>query len=500
VADRAQGIGPTTQAAGELLAGRYRLRERIGSGGMASVHVAYDEVLHREVAVKRLHTGSPEDAAERLVREAKLGAALNHANLVTVYDALPDRDGVLIVMEYVAGHDLEDELDRGPLDRRHALDVLGAVAAALDHAHGQGIVHRDVKPSNILLGADGETKLADLGLARALEDTGITRTGLVIGSVPYMSPEQLTGEEVGPPSDIYSLALIAYEALSGRRARREGGAPVAAHQATREPPPDLREAGVDVPPAAADVVARALDRDPDRRPASAGGFVRDLDRALAAGATAPTAPAPAPPAPAPSASPPRRRALAIASVLGLAALGVVALLIALGRGGADEAPAPNGEVAEQPADGAEEPADGAEEPADGAEEPADGAEEEPAPADPGEPALPAATPRSPGGAVRTFYESAAGGDLSAAWRLATSDLRSQLGGRGGFESQFETLEEIEFTRLETTGEGEDSAEVAFATLATHTDRAERCTGSATLLARGGEWRVDRLRGVSCEAA
>lgn len=487
MADRAHDADPPTEAAGELLAGRYRLRERIGSGGMASVHVAYDEVLHREVAVKRLHTGSPEDAAERLVREAKLGAALNHPNLVTVYDALPDRDGVLIVMEYVAGHDLEDELRRGPLDRGHALDVLSAVAAALDHAHEQKIVHRDVKPSNILLGAGAEVKLADLGLARVLEDTGITRTGIVIGSVPYMSPEQLTGGEVGPPSDVYSLALIAYEALSGRRARREGGAPVAAHQATREPPPDLREAGVEAPPAAADVVSRALDRDPRRRPGSASAFVRELDRALTSGAQASPPPSPQPPGePAPAGPPRRRRALALASLLGLAALGLVAVLITLGRGGADETPAPDGEVAEQPANGAEEPAGGA--------------DEEPAADDPGEPALPAATAESPGGAIRSFYESAAGGDFGAAWRLASSNLRSQLGGRGAFESQLESLEEIEFIRLETTEEDGDSAQVAFATLATHTDRTERCTGSATLLARGGEWRVDRLSGVSCEVA
>jgi eukaryotic-like serine/threonine-protein kinase len=479
VADRAQRTEPPTDTAGELLAGRYRLRERIGSGGMASVHTAYDEVLHREVAVKRLHTGSPEDAADRLVREAKLGAALNHPNLVTVYDALPDRDGVLIVMEYVAGHDLEHELQRGPLESGHALDVLGAVAAALDHAHEQNIVHRDVKPSNILLGADGEVKLADLGLARALEDTGITGAGVVMGSVPYMSPEQFTGEEVGPPSDVYSLALIAYEALSGRRARREGGAPVAAQQATREPPPDLREAGVDAPPAAAEVVSRALDRDPHRRPGSATAFVRDLDRALARGAPAPPPPAPPPPEPAASGPPRRRRAPAIAAVLGLAAAGIAALVLALGGGGADEAPAPDGEVAEQPANGAE---------------------EEPAPTDPGEPPLPAATPESPGGAVRSFYESAAGGDFAAAWRLATADLRSQLGGRGAFESQLSSLEEVEFTRLEITEEGDGSAQIAFATLATHTDRTERCTGSASLLARGGEWRVDRLRGVSCEAA
>jgi hypothetical protein len=454
---------------------------------MASVHLARDEVLHREVAVKRLHTDSPEDAAERLVREAKLGAALNHPNLVAVYDVLSDRERVLIVMEYVPGHDLADELERGPLDRDRALRVLGAVAAALDHAHQQGIVHRDVKPSNVLLGSGGEVKLADLGLARALEDTGITRSGVVMGSAPYMSPEQLTGEEVGPPSDVYSLALIAFEALSGRRARREGGPAVAAHQAIREPPPDLREAGVDAPPAAAEVVARALDRDPRRRPASAGAFVRDLDRVLARRAPAAAAPAREPEEPV--APDPRRRRFGwiLASIVGLAAVGLAALLIALGGGEPEEQPAPGGEAAEQPAGEAEQPAP-----------PAEGTDEAPAPAD-GEETVPPATPEDPGGAVRSFYESAAGGDFVGAWRLATSNLRSQLGGRGAFESELASLEEIEFTRLETTSQGEDSAEVELATVATHTDRTDRCSGSGALVARGGEWRIDRLS-VSCEPA
>src|SRR3954447_10151491 len=135
-----------------LLVERYRVIERIGSGGMASVLLAEDERLGRHVAIKRLHAEAPEDTARRFRREARLGASLNHPNLVSVYDIVTDDEGVLIVMEYVDGETLRDAIDRGPLPTERALEVLRGVAVALDHAHEEGIVHRDVKPANILLG------------------------------------------------------------------------------------------------------------------------------------------------------------------------------------------------------------------------------------------------------------------------------------------------------------------------------------------------------------
>src|SRR3954453_9233070 len=262
-----------------LLARRYRLIRRLGAGGMASVDLAEDVHLQREVAVKRLHSGRAEEDARRFAREAHLGATLNHANVVTVFDALSDGDTVVIVMEYVEGTDLEATLDSGPLDGDEALRILDGLAAAIDHAHEEGIVHRDIKPSNVLIRKDGVVKLADLGIARALEDTAITRSGIVLGSLPYIAPEALQGEEIGPEADVYSLALIAYEALTGKKARREGTVPEVTHQAVNEPPPDLRAARSDLPQAAADVVAQALDPDPARRPSSAGAFVRDLREA-----------------------------------------------------------------------------------------------------------------------------------------------------------------------------------------------------------------------------
>ena len=155
---------------------------------MASVHLAEDTHLQREVAVKRLHSGRAEDDARRFAREARLGATLDHPNVVTVFDALSDGDTVLIVMEYVSGTDLEATLDSGPLGEDEVLRILDQMAAAIDHAHQNGIVHRDVKPSNVLIRDDGVVKLADLGIARALEDTAITRSGIVLGSLPYIAP------------------------------------------------------------------------------------------------------------------------------------------------------------------------------------------------------------------------------------------------------------------------------------------------------------------------
>src|SRR3954469_16819879 len=176
----------TVGAGSSLLAGRYRVERMLGRGGMAAVYLAHDETLDRPGGVKRLHRDSPADAARRFAREAKLGASLNHPNLVWVFDAVADDEGVLIVMEYVEGTTLARELESGPLRPRRAAEVIQGVARALDHAHEHGVVHRDVKPANVLLGAHGAVKLADLGIATAAEHTRITRSDVVLGTASYM--------------------------------------------------------------------------------------------------------------------------------------------------------------------------------------------------------------------------------------------------------------------------------------------------------------------------
>jgi len=270
---------------GSLLDGRYRVIRHLGSGGMASVLLCEDERLAREVAVKRLHADSPVDVEQRFTREAKLGASLNHPNLVSVFDTATDDEGVLIVMEYVEGDPLSKLLRRGPLRPEEVASMVRDLGDALDHAHSQGVVHRDVKPANVLIRGDGVTKLADLGIATASDHTSITRSGTVLGTAAYMAPEQLDGRGAGPPADVYALAAISFEALSGKRPR-EGRTPIEiAHKIATEGAPDLREAWPNAPAAAAKALKRGMAFDPEDRPASAGEFARELAGALdAAGA------------------------------------------------------------------------------------------------------------------------------------------------------------------------------------------------------------------------
>jgi eukaryotic-like serine/threonine-protein kinase len=255
---------------------------------MASVLLCEDERLGRLVAVKRLHADSPVDVEQRFAREAKLGASLNHPNLVSVFDTATDEEGVLIVMEYVEGVPLSRELRGGPLTPDRVARMATELGAALDHAHAQGVVHRDVKPGNVLLRFDGVTKLVDLGIATAADGTRITRSGTVLGTAAYMAPEQLEGREAGPLVDVYAMAAVCFEALSGVRPRT-GRTPVEiAHAIATRPPPDLGEAWPSAPPVVADVLRRGLAREPEARPQSAGELGSELQRALTEPPAAPT--------------------------------------------------------------------------------------------------------------------------------------------------------------------------------------------------------------------
>jgi eukaryotic-like serine/threonine-protein kinase len=335
---------------GSLLGGRYRILRHLGSGGMASVLLCQDQRLDRQVAVKRLHADSPTDVEHRFVREAKLGASLNHPNLVSVFDTATDDEGVLIVMEYVEGEALSRALRRGPLEPPRVAAMVRDLAAALDHAHAHGVVHRDVKPGNVLLRHDGVTKLVDLGIATASDQTRITRSGTVLGTAAYMAPEQIEGGAAGPAADVYALAVVAYEALAGERPRA-GRTPLEiAHRIATSPPPDLRDALPGAPPGAATALERGMAREPGERPASAGELAGRLARALEEPPTAPTRSV-APSTPPPAAPPPpltptgRRRerrpvgAIAVALVvLVLAAVGVAAAVLSSGDGGDDAQP------------------------------------------------------------------------------------------------------------------------------------------------------------------
>jgi eukaryotic-like serine/threonine-protein kinase len=265
---------------GSLLAGRYRVLDRLGAGGMAVVWLCEDERLGRRVAVKRLHANAPAELEARFAREAKVGASLNHPNLVSVFDTAVDDEGVLIVMEYVEGEALARALRSGPLTPGAVARMARDLGEALDHAHANGVVHRDVKPGNVLLRRDGLTKLADLGIAVAADQTRITRSGTVLGSAAYMAPEQLEGGEIGPAVDVYALSAVCFEALAGERARAGRTPMEIAHSIATEGPPDVREHVPWAPAAAAEALMRGMARSPDARPASAGEVAEAVARAL----------------------------------------------------------------------------------------------------------------------------------------------------------------------------------------------------------------------------
>jgi eukaryotic-like serine/threonine-protein kinase len=268
---------------GVVLGDRFRVHGRLGAGGMATVFVAEDCVLCRDVAIKRLHAEGSEADVRRFRREARLGASLTHPNLVTIFDTLSGEDGVLIVMEYVRGRPLSEFVAPEGMDPRRLLEILRPVASAIDYAHEHGVVHRDVKPANILIAEDRRVKLVDLGTATAGHLTQITAENEIVGTLAYIAPERLAGDSVGePPADVYSLAVLAFEALTGRQPHRAKTPSELLDQVLHHPPPNVEEALPQAPPRLGRVLMQGMDPDPKRRQASAGALVRDFESALPA--------------------------------------------------------------------------------------------------------------------------------------------------------------------------------------------------------------------------
>ena len=270
-------------ALGDVLGGRYRLVELLGQGGMATIFRATDAQLGREVAVKVLHPqyGRDPDFVARFRQEAQAAASLSHPNIVAVYDFGTDADGPYIVMELVDGEDVATLLARnGPLPPRQAARLAAEVAHALAAAHARGIVHRDVKPGNILVSSDGRVKVADFGIARAWADARLTLPGVTLGSVHYFSPEQALGEQATEASDIYSLGVVLYELLTGRRPW-EGDTPASVAMArVSAPPPLVSAVRPNVPPALEAIDRTALSPDPAARFPNAGAMAAALEAFL----------------------------------------------------------------------------------------------------------------------------------------------------------------------------------------------------------------------------
>jgi serine/threonine-protein kinase len=265
----------------KVLNGRYRLDELIGEGGMAVVYRAYDLVLNRPVAVKilRAQYGSDANFLRRFEREAQAAARLAHPNIVNVYDVGRDNALYYIVMEYVRGQTLKELiLEHAPFRIDQAAYIVRQVAAALDYAHQHGLVHRDVKPQNILVDAQGVVKVTDFGIAKGMTDASLTEAGIGMGTVHYVSPEQARGEGATPASDIYALGVVLYEMLTARLPFDADNPIGLAMQHVSAAPPSPRQFNPDLPPQVDSIVLRALAKDPAQRYPTASALAEALAR------------------------------------------------------------------------------------------------------------------------------------------------------------------------------------------------------------------------------
>ena len=285
-----------------VLNGRYELHRRVGRGGMAEVYLARDRLLDRLVAIKILF---PEFATDpsfvaRFRREAQAAANLNHPNIVGVYDWGKERGTYYIVMEYVDGQTVSEILrNEGPIEPKRAAGIAADVAAALGFAHRKGVVHRDVKPGNVLITKTGEVKVADFGIARAMtasSEENLTQTGSVMGTATYFSPEQAQGKPVDARSDLYSLGVVLYEIASGKPPFSADSPVAIAYKHVQEPIPSLAERAPGIPPDYEAITLRALAKDPDDRYADGAAMRADLLRFRDGKPIAPVNPVPTGPA------------------------------------------------------------------------------------------------------------------------------------------------------------------------------------------------------------
>ena len=279
----AEGTSGFSSPIGSTLSGRYRLLSKLGSGGMSTVYLAEDQTLERSVAVKVMHAGISDqpDQIERFRREARAVAQLSHPNVVAVIDAGEDGGHPYIVFEYVEGETLKQRIDRLrrlPVDEAAAYAI--EIGRGLAAAHARMLVHRDVKPQNVLIDSEGRAKVTDFGIALSLESDGLTKTGRVLGTTDYVSPEQAMGQDVDARSDIYSLGILLYEMLTGHPPFQAETLVGVAMKHVNEPMPDIQGARPQVSAALSAVIERATDKDPKRRHADMAAMLADLEGAL----------------------------------------------------------------------------------------------------------------------------------------------------------------------------------------------------------------------------
>jgi serine/threonine-protein kinase len=478
---------------GRVIGSRYRLDEQIGRGGMATVYRAFDQQLDRPVALKlmREHLLDDPHFIRRFEAEARHMASLSHPNVVAVYDVGTDAAPYL-VMELVEGRDLAAMLaDGGPLAPTRAAAVAADAAAALQAAHASGLVHRDVKPGNVLIGGDGRARVADFGIARATGEDGMTGTGALLGSVEYFSPEQARGEVAGPASDIYALGVVLYELLTGVRPF-SGATPYAVATARLGvPPPDPRLVAPAVPDRLAAIVARAMaPRSADRYP-TAGAMSDDLLAWLEAQS-----------APAAAAVPPARRRWGIWP----AALATLVLLALLGYGGAQllgrADPGRGGVVipAISPGGGAIAQVTPTPTPSPTlvpTASPTVAATPVPTPAPPIVTATPPApTPgpvavAGPEDAVAAFYANAEAGAFDAAYRLWSDRMKATYPRRPNLDERFAETADITFSALHVASQSGSRATVQANFTETYDSGSSRSfVGYWDLVRVDGRWLLD----------
>jgi serine/threonine-protein kinase len=508
---------------------RFVLEREIGSGGMSTVFLGRDEVLGRPVAVKLLKPGYAEtDIGARFRREGRTAASLSHPNIVQVYDAgegrFEGRAASYIVMEYVPGGDLKDLIDsRGALSGGD-LSKLSEAAAGLAHAHERGVIHRDIKPHNILLDGNGRPKLTDFGVARALDASQATRTGSYLGTALYSPPEQLRGDGVTPKSDVYSLGVTLYHAATGQPPFIGAPIEIASQHVSREPTPP-RELNDAVGESLNALILDCMNKDPDARPTADEVRLRLLEAGRGVYATQayeePPPPEPAegrrvsavsaPPQPQVTRSPTggtarfRRRdrrggiLVALAVVAVLAVVGALAAPALLG-GGNEQAGggAPSNDAGRNPSGGGQGAQDrqgggGGQQTATGSAS-ASQASTGQARQDQGQAGGGSTEAEAAERTVRDVYTAAAEGDYDTSYSLLSEGFKqSTAPTQAQWSGQFATLQSIQFESgpdAQVTG---NTATVSGVTIAEHTDRTERNTVTWTLVDEGGEWRLDDLQ-------
>lgn len=492
------------------LGGRFVLERKIGSGGMASVYLGTDEVLGRSVAVKVL---SPEfqesDVGARFRREGRTAARLSHPNIVQVYDAgedeLDERRVSYIVMEHVSGGDLRQKIaERGTLSADE-ISSLSGIAAGLAHAHGRGIVHRDIKPHNILMDENGQPKLTDFGIARALDTTQFTQTGMYLGTARYSSPEQLQGKETTTKSDVYSLGATLYEAVTGEPPFSGTPIEIATQHVHKPPKPPGELESVDE--GLETLILDCLAKDPDDRP-TADSVERRLKglsqgtgatRHYAAGAAGSGAGGSAT-TNAPRAVPAggsRTDGRPLRWVPGAVAL--VAVLVLIGALGAYALLGGEDRTAQTPAATTQETA-----PQTTAQDVDPQTVVEPAPITTDRAVTQQEPPTNPepqpetdsekaAQVTRDVYRLAAAGDYGRSYDLLSQGFKqSQAQTQAEWANTFNTLERISFVEGPDARVSGDTAEVSGVTRAVHTDRTERNTVTWTLVRENGEWKLDGI--------